>query len=726
MADTTKSDAIWIALKKIVSYTQIDKNHETTVFPFFFNYLKNFFADRRKTRGNSWDYQLSFFKLDITQDRQQRISFLVEKYNERLLIYSEDKDNPWVIDDRDKDLIRLHRQKFLAVEKRLAARIKDELEKINSIRVLTKAQLASEEKRLHQLVKLALLKQSYTVNWCEEYLDWEGAEDRFVSLLAKKMDLNAIRRRIKELTKLHKKAARNLTVHYRKGSESLEFYLSISFWEKADNFFIKNKFIQFFSVIWDAVNSHATLFNWINLLLLFFSLSVFSLPSIFLIILGSLLFYLAVRFIFFVKTNNAITFPQLIGVDKIEKMLEYVKMEVVNRETIQKELGFLLKIGNLNAHVELYRDINVLLDQNIIDCGCLSINLFESPIYQYLTKVNPKTQFVAALIINFTNILLYTYLLTSVSATFLSFLGAITLASMLTSPLIMGIIIVCIATVFLIRLLIKTRAKEDYYARTIINLLNAKCEYSYYDSTGEYRSIQLEKWQKFEYLSAEINCLIQNKKNLSAEDIPPSVKELWLMVEKGFYKKNIYNGTDQYLTNAKEGFYVRKIKKIVNRFCVGSAGGFYGFFLAQWTLLQNNLDIKAIFKILSFPLYIVLLIPFVVINAIANLVAYHLSSRQRDRLFFAENLDNKLKILELTKEKLLYLTILLKIKDTNDLDADDSCVAETGLLTSRRIFNQNNRFCLFGATQNDTAPKVLCKCETEESALDRPKAGRVV
>jgi hypothetical protein len=55
-------------------------------------------------------------------------------------------------------------------------------------------------------------------------------------------------------------------------------------------------------------------------------------------------------------------------------------------------------------------------------------------------------------------------------------------------------------------------------------------------------------------------------------------------------------------------------------------------------------------------------IPLIVINGIANLVTYHLHSKQRSRFEMAKNLDSKLEILEQTNKNLLYLAALLSLK----------------------------------------------------------------
>lgn len=81
-------------------------------------------------------------------------------------------------------------------------------------------------------------------------------------------------------------------------------------------------------------------------------------------------------------------------------------------------------------------------------------------------------------------------------------------------------------------------------------------------------------------------------------------------------------------------------------------------------------------------------IPLIVINGIANLVTYHLHSRQQNRFEMAKNLDSKLEALEQTNKNLLYLAALLnlKLKQSNS-ESDRNIERESGkvLLTESRI-----------------------------------------
>ncbi len=113
--------SIWNEIKKFPGFfgktIAVDQLNDATVFPWFLNFSKNFSADYRKCKSNRWDYLISihdFKNLDTLypSNLEKRI-YLIEKYNERLLFYSNDKLNPWVIDDRDENCLVLHKKEYL-------------------------------------------------------------------------------------------------------------------------------------------------------------------------------------------------------------------------------------------------------------------------------------------------------------------------------------------------------------------------------------------------------------------------------------------------------------------------------------------------------------------------------------------------------------------------------------------------------------------------------------
>ncbi len=72
---------------------------------------------------------------------------------------------------------------------------------------------------------------------------------------------------------------------------------------------------------------------------------------------------------------------------------------------------------------------------------------------------------------------------------------------------------------FFISHLINYQSRKNTYQRTIRSLLQESCEFSFIDNKGESQTITLEKWQKFEFLSKEIQLLeleINQRRNLKS------------------------------------------------------------------------------------------------------------------------------------------------------------------------------------------------------------------
>jgi hypothetical protein len=271
----------------------VDQLNDTTLFPLFLHVIKNFSSDYRKNKSDCWDFLISIHDLKNlkrsveTSDavRQQQINYLIGKYNERLLFYSIDKENPWVIDSREKKFITLHKKRYLEIERNLSQIIEEEIAKGLNNHLFTEKWQTLERKRLYQLAKLALLAdyraEENNLRSDIMFLNWHGAEDRFKELIQKKTDYDSIQQEIKEIKKQRKAAIKELSVRYSKASEAIEFYSTNTIWEKVNNYVNRSKILGFFSAIWSAVSGHANVLSCINFLLLFFSLSIYSYPIIF-------------------------------------------------------------------------------------------------------------------------------------------------------------------------------------------------------------------------------------------------------------------------------------------------------------------------------------------------------------------------------------------------------------------------------------------------------------
>jgi hypothetical protein len=70
----------------------------------------------------------------------------------------------------------------------------------------------------------------------------------------------------------------------------------------------------------------------------------------------------------------------------------------------------------------------------------------------------------------------------------------------------------------------------------------------------------------------------------------------------------------------------------------------------------------------------IFILPLIIINAVANIITYHLNSRQQEFIFFAEHLDNKLQTLEYTRKKLHYLgaSLIATIPPINEINNNDT------------------------------------------------------
>ena len=720
MAFLKKFISIWNEIKKFPGFMgktiAVDHLNDTTAFPWFLNFSKNFSADYRKCKSNRWDYLISIhdfenlneFDTSVERDSAYKRFSLINKYNERLFFYSKDKANPWIIDDRDETCVVLHKKNYFEFENKLACIIDEEIEKKIASNILTEKYIQLEKKRLSQLAKLALLKTikeecledtSSTIS-C---LDSQIAIDQFRSLIAQEINATSIQSEINKIKKLQEKLNKELHVHFLKETETVRIYSIISIWEKINKFVIKNKSMQFFSVLWYGLSSHANLLNWISFLLLFFSFSLYSYPIIFLLLGISLTSYLILRLFYLVKKDSVI-FPNL-ATKEAEKILEVLKIEIFNEEKnknefkLFQEIVFNLSKKKLNIN-DFLSSISSI-QKNLYPINLSSLNIQESKLYQYLTEVYPKTQFIASLTINLTSIVLYTYLLTWAIHSVLLFIGMLSLATLIASPLAVGILILIAATFFLTSHLCEFRAREDFYERTILNRINEKCEYYFKDNNGKQQIIQIEKWKKFEYLQDNIEFLeCEFKIFFEKNKLDTLDKKFYSLFDSYVLKKNVYTSYDQDKVLGDSTAHVKKFKKFLNRSFAFFGGGFYGYNLTQQIVWKSNLRIHTLIKTLTLPIALIF-IPMVIINGIANFITYHLHSRQRIRFEMVKNLDSRIGVLEQTNKKLLFLATFLSLElkhpsdQTEHLNTHPEAQSDLLLSTKSASFKQTDHFSFF-------------------------------
>ncbi len=155
--------------------------------------------------------------------------------------------------------------------------------------------------------------------------------------------------------------------------------------------------------------------------------------------------------IFCLVKNDFVIFPN-ITTDEAKQILELIKIEVFNEEKSQNEFKLIHQIvydlskKNLNLNEFIKSLLNI--QKNFDPIYLPPINIQESKLYQHLTEVYPKTQFLASLTINLTSVLLYTYLLTWAIQSVLLYLGALSLATFFASPVVVGVLILIVAAFF--------------------------------------------------------------------------------------------------------------------------------------------------------------------------------------------------------------------------------------------------------------------------------------
>lgn len=416
----------------------------------------------------------------------------------------------------------------------------------------------------------------------------------------------------------------------------------------------------------------------------------------------SLTSYLILRLFYLVKKDSVI-FPNL-ATKEAEELLEILKIEIFNKEKNKNEFKLIQEIFfdlskkklNINDFISSISSIQKNLYPHLS-----SLNIQESKLYQYLTEVYPKTQFIASLTINLTSIILYTYLLTWAVHSVLLFIGMLSVATLVASPLAVGILILIAATFFLTSHLCEFRAREDFYERTILHRINEKCEYYFKDNNGKQQIIQIAKWKKFEYLQDNIEFLeCEFKIFFEKNKLGNLDKKFYSLFDSYVLKKNVYTSYDQDKLLGDSTARFKKFKKFLNRSFAFFGGGFYGYNLTQQIVWKSNLGIHTLVKILTLPIALIF-IPLVIINGIANFITYHLHSRQRSRFEMAKNLDSRLEVLEQTNKKLLFLATLLslELKHSSDqtvhLNTHPEAQSDLLLPTKSASLKQTDHFYFF-------------------------------
>ena len=675
--------AVWNSIKKIPYLSNEASNdplERTAVLPWIIDFFKNFSEAYRKNKRNSWEYQISRFHFNDSNNTDEKKRYLIERFNESLLFYSEDKKNPWRIDDKNTDFIKIYKKCCCSAEQKLS----------NSIDVIIGAELAAGflckaniQKRKKYLSDLATLAH-FTIESDEKtkkpialyHLSHKATLNEFKKLVSYS-DPQSLKQKLKKFNKLKKSVTENelLIVIYLSESESIQSSLASTISsKKIVQSTKKNIIFQFFSLIWNTLSSHANLLKWINFLLIFFSLSLNSFPVIILLVAGSALGYFALQFFFSLKTPSAFNFPNLLSSKEEETLIQHIKQDIFNNELCKNEFS-VIKKQIADSKVDITRLYEKLFLSKITSALQVlhKIQLQQSSIYQYLIRVYPKIQFISSLVINFTNIVLYGYIVSWALSFFFSAVGALALASIISSPLGVAILILVPTTFFLTCHLKKYCSREKHYENKVFHLLNSPCEYSFINKKGEKQKIQLKKWQKFECLKEEI-CLLEKNISFLFEKNGASVNTPLYLLFKDIIKYDIYKFNDQDKSQREKFPFFTKIKKTLSRFISFFAGGFYGYDLGQKIAVESSLGVRMLLKSAALPV-IILTLPLAFINAIANLITYHLNARQKNLIFFAENLDSKLQNLENKRKKLHYINAFLEVTETNSVYVKQAVIA---------------------------------------------------
>ncbi|BBB14649.1 hypothetical protein RVIR1_01080 [Candidatus Rickettsiella viridis] len=674
--------SVWNNLKKIpelkkrnASNTQLN---DGTVLPFLVALFKDIYKAYIQCDRNSWNYQISCYNFNGL-DTHKAKETLIKQYNDCLYSYSIDKTNPWVIDARDKRFIKIIRKRALENEEKLSIYIDQFLNSELAKKSIPYAKLKKTRQYLYEIATLACFKCCYDNKLLIfENLKYQDAITEFKKLLNE--DCRIVQLKISKLKILQKKIANSdllaviCSENYQKNLAGAATY-----WEKIESSLNKNTLFKFINTIWNATNSYTTLLRWISFLLIIFSIPFPNFPLILFIAIPSIR-YIIFCFTSFTALNKISTFSNVLEIPKKEKILSHIKQEVFNKAQYEKQLSILQnQLLHLDIKIEnLYTNLPLQTSKALDTC----IEFESSAIYQKLNRVFPKTQFITSLVTKIMSVTLSAYLISWAASIFFNFIGALTLASLISSPLVVGLFILIPTCIFLIRHVIKYQSSKNTYQRTIRTLLKEPCEFSFIDNQGELKTVTLEKWQKFELLRNEIRALeLKIKQFRESNQLPQESKKLFLLFNDYLKYNDIYKSNYQDKRQRAIISSSAKIKKFLSRLLSFSVGGFYGFSLGEQIAFESSLGFKNFF---SPSPYILFFTPLIIIHGTANFLTYHLNSRQRNLLFFAEHLDSKLQILEYRRKILSYLTAIFKELDSNVINT--SCTEKvTDVSTEKQL-----------------------------------------
>lgn len=656
--------SLWYSIKKIprlLAGAPGNPLANATALPWIIDFVKSFSEDYRRNKRNSWDYLLAHFPCEGLSNEKEKRRYLIEQLNASLLAHSPEKENPWVVNDRNEDFIEIKKQCCLKFDKQVQQAIDTD----PAFCSLIKSQKHHSKKYVDTLATLAHFtykrelqnRKSITLT----HLSEEESLANFKTLLKKKY--TTIEKKLKRFKQLQKIVnTKPPSIHFSKLSESVAIQLPpSSFWEQSEPFTHENPISQFFEIVWNSVSSPSNLLKWISFGFIVFAISFHFFPYIVLGIGGLAIGYFLLQCVLALTSGPEPISLNLLTQEEEENLIQTIKQEVFNKERYKQELAIIQKQLR-NSTIDLTKVTEHFFACKKIDLIQFSkkLQLQNSSLYQQLSQVNPKTQFIASLVVKLTSTILYGYLASWATSTLLAALGAPVVASFLASPVGVGLLILIPAVYFLIQHLRQARSKEDFYQKKIYSLLNAQCEYSFTDAEGKPQRMKLEKWKKFECLREEIRLLeIKITKLLEEKKLTPDSAVYTLFIDHINNSHRLYHPNDRDKTQRENLPFFTKVKKTLNRSFAFLAGGSYGYGLGQQIVVESSLGMKTVLKIVLLPV----LLPLIILNAIANLVTYHLNAKQRDKVFFATHLDNKLQNLEYTRKKLLYLGATLSALD---------------------------------------------------------------
>ena len=156
--------------------------------------------------------------------------------------------------------------------------------------------------------------------------------------------------------------------------------------------------------------------------------------------------------------------------EESEQILESLKIEIFNEEKNKHEFKLIHEIVfDFSKKVKLHEILNSIsaIQKNFDPIYYTRLGIKQSKLYQYLTEVYPKTQFIASLMVNLISVILYTYLLLWAIQSCLTIVGAVCLATIISSPVAVGSLILIAAGVFLIHHLCEFLAREIFFLKKI-------------------------------------------------------------------------------------------------------------------------------------------------------------------------------------------------------------------------------------------------------------------